>query len=719
MRPDRLRLAALLLAAAGVAAAAPAEPTRFGQVDDARIANAASEPQNWLVHAGNRSAWRYSSLDQINVDTVKNLKPAWVLEFDTYRGQEATPIVVDGVAYVSTAWSKVYAVDARTGKQLWYYDPHVSGWSGAMTCCDVVNKGIAVYQGKVFLGALDGRLIALDARTGKEVWSTRTFDPNGVFTITSVPAVGGGLVYIGNAGGEFGGRGFVSAYDAETGKMAWRFYLTPGKRGVKDHAASDEIMEKLVRPTWFGPDNDYRGGANVWGSLVYDPDLKQLYMGTGNGFPWNRYYRSEGKGDNLFISSIVSLDARTGRYKWHYQETPGDTWDFDADADIVLLDLPVKGQMRKAMIHTPKSGYAFEIDRVTGKAISGVPFVPGVTWTTGLDPVTGKPKMVDAAFYDNKNPVRASGFGHNWHPISYSPKTGYLYLQANQGPPGLFTPEPDYSYIKGIDARGIYNRGKTIPAATKALQPPVPVGAVARGAYLLAWDPVKQAPAWKANGNGGGVLATGGNLVFQGSYRGVMGGLNAYRADTGEKVWSYNTPNAVQTGPVTYMIDGEQYILVPSGSGLFPPVANDLRARQNGRLLAFKLGGTATLPPEPGPARPITVVPADQQWSAADIAWAHDPFTLTCARCHGEHAVNNNVAPDLRRSPMLANKAAWKAVVEDGAMTNTGMIGWNWFLPPGGAEKLRGYVVEEARKALTTPAAAAPASAPESSPTAH
>jgi quinohemoprotein ethanol dehydrogenase len=710
MRRDRLRQAATLfaIAAIGLIGAAPRNTGRFSRVDDARIANAASEPHNWLVHGGNREVWRYSALDQINVDTVKDLKPAWVMEFDTNRGQEATPIVVDGVAYVSTAWSKVYALDAKTGKQLWYYDPKVSGWSGAMTCCDVVNRGVAVYRDKVYLGALDGRLIALDARTGKVRWSTQTTEPNGVYTITSVPAVGDGLIFIGNAGGEFGGRGYVGAYDAETGKHVWRFYLTPGKPGVKDNAASDEIMDSLVQPTWHGPHNDYRGGANVWGSLVYDPELKQLYMGTGNGFPWNRWHRSEGKGDNLFIASVVALNAATGRYKWHYQETPGDTWDFDADSDIVLLDLPVKGQTRKALIHTPKAGYAWELDRETGRVISAKPFIPGVTWTTGPDPVTGKMIPVDAAYYDNKNPVRASGFGHNWHPISYSPKTGLLYLAASQGPPGLFNPKPEISYTKGIDERGIYVRGQTIPEEVRAKQPPVPSDSVERGAYLLAWDVVKQAPAWKAPGSGGGTLATGGNLVFYAKSRGVMGALEAYRADNGQKMWSYDTPNAILTGPVSYMVDGEQYILVPTGASLFPPVANDLRERQPGRLVAFKLGGKARLPPEPPPARPIAVVPADQQWSAADLAWAKETFAQTCARCHGERSINNNVAPDLRRSPFLASKTGWKSVVEDGAMEKTGMISWSWFLPPGGSEKLRGYVVEEARKALAAPAGAPP-----------
>ncbi len=725
MRINRLRLAATVLALAAlglVGAASKSGPTRFGQVDDARIANAAKEPQNWLVYSANQAAWRYSALDQINVDSIKDLKVAWTVEFDTDRGQESTPIVVDGVAYVSTTWSKVYAVDAKTGRQIWFFDPKTPGEAGLLACCDAVNRGVAVYKGKVYVGTLDGRLIAIDARTGKQVWSTMTVPENETYTITSAPRVGGGLIYIGNAGGEFGGRGFVSAYDAETGKKAWKFFLTPGKPGVKDGEVSDEIMEKVVQPTWFGPYTDYRGGANVWGSLIYDPDLKQVYLPTGNGFPWNRQFRSDGKGDNLFIASIVALDARTGKYKWHYQETPGDVWDFDAVADIVMLDLPVNGKIRKAMIHTPKAGYAWELDRVTGKVISGVPFVDGVTWTSGLDPKTGRPIMDEAGFYDNQNPVRAPGFAHSWQPTSYSPKTGYLYLQASQGPPGLFTPTPaPYEWLKGIDRRGIY-RYNTIPPETIAKQPPPPPNPVTRRSFLLAWDPVKQAPAWKTDANGGGVLATGGNLVFQGQGRGsAMGLLNAYRADTGQKVWSVNTSNGISTGPMSYMVDGEQYVLLATGTAMFPPIATDVRARQKGVLVAFKLNGKGAMPADPPPAPPFKVIPADQQWPAADIAWAHETFASFCARCHGDGSRNNNVVPDLRRSAYLTSAEAWKAVVEDGALRDRGMIAfYPRFLPPGGAEKLRGYIADEARKAIAAPAAAAaPPPTPVGPPTEH
>jgi quinohemoprotein ethanol dehydrogenase len=694
--------AAIALAAVGLGAAKA--PQKWGQIDDARIANALNEPQNWLVHSGNQQAWRYSGLDQINVDTVKDLKPAWVLEFDTWRAQESSAIVVDGVAYVTTAWSKVYAVDAKTGKQLWYFDPKVPGPAGAKTCCDVVNRGAAVYKGRVYFGTIDGRLIALDARTGKQVWSTMTVDPDGTLSVTSAPRVANGLVFIGNAGGDFGGRGYVSAYRADTGKQAWRFWLTPGKPGVKDNAPSDEIMETLVQPTWPGPYTEYRGGANVWNSMVYDPEFDQLYLATGNGFPWNRYYRSGGKGDNLFLASVVALDAKTGKYKWHYQEVPGEAWDLDAVSDMILTDLTIDGKPRKALMHAPKAGYFYVIDRGTGKIISGKPFVPGVTWTTGLDPATGAPIMNPAAQYDNKTPSRSypgGGGAHSWHPTSYSPKTGLVYLQARQGPPGLFTPRPTYDYVKHIDNIGIYAFGMVVPDDIKAREPPMPPNPTPSKSYLLAWDPVKQQAAWQTEGNGGGVLATAGNLVFQGGSRSpVMGELKAFRADTGQQVWSYNTPNAILTSPVSYMIDGEQYLLVPSGALAVIGSPVDARERANGRLIAFKLNGKASLPADPPPAGPFMPPPAEQTWPAADVLRASQLYAEMCARCHGPNARGPNLIPDLRRSKALGNKALWQAIVEGGAMQATGMISWTKFLPPGGAEMIRGYVAEEARKSV-------------------
>ena len=702
MNKTALPLLALALLASGCAKHAAAPPTSaapVAQVDDARLARADSEPQNWLAHGGNQLAQRYSGLDQIKVDNIAQLKPAWSLDFDTQRGQEATAIVVDGIAYVTTAWSKVYAVDGRTGKALWQFDPKVNGPHAAKNCCDVVNRGAAVYQGKVYVATFDGRLIALDASTGKPVWSTATFDPNSMYAISGAPRVGAGLVFIGNSGGEFGGRGYVSAYKADTGELAWRFYTVPGEPGKPDGAASDDAMARIAQPTWFGQYHDYRGGGNVWNSIVFDPELDQVYLATGNGYPWVRTFRSDGKGDNLFICSVVALDAHTGAYRWHYQETPGDIWDYDSVADMILADLNIAGQARKVLMHTPKNGFFYNLDRKTGELISAQPYIAGINWTLGLDKKTGKPLDNPAARFDErKKPFTVSpgeGGGHAWNPTAFSPKTGLFYLQAYDYSTARHVPRPSFEYVKGLDNMGTYHFANHAPGeAAPSPDPKAPKPE----AHLLAWDPVNQKAAWKTPGVGGAVLATAGGLVFQGHSRNVvMGELTAYRADTGEQVWSHPTPNAVAGGVISYSIDGEQYILATTGQGGGSIIASspDVRARQVGRLVAFKLGGTAVLPPDPPPAGPPLVV--NDNWSAADIETGKDLYLNRCARCHGLNTRSANILPDLRRSPTLASKDTWRSIVEDGALQATGMIAWKSFLPEGGAEAIRGYVAGEAK----------------------
>ncbi len=711
MKHSNTVLAALLLLAlagcsskpATTAAAAPA-----GQIDDARLAKADSEPQNWLAHGGNQLAQRYSGLDAVNLQTVANLKPAWSMDFDTNRGQEATAIAVDGVLYVTTAWSKVYAVDGKTGKTLWQFDPKVNGPHAARNCCDVVNRGAAVYQGKVFVATFDGRLIALDAATGKQVWSTATFDPETMYAISGAPRVGAGLVFIGNSGGEFGGRGFVSAYKADTGELAWRFYTVPGEPGKADGAASDEAVAKFAQPTWFGKYESYRGGGNVWNSIVFDPELDQVYLATGNGYPWLRTFRSGGKGDNLFICSVVALDARTGAYKWHYQETPGDIWDYDSVADMILADLDIGGQSRKVLMHTPKNGFFYNLDRRSGELISAEPYIQGINWTLGIDKKTGKPIDNPAARFDErKQPFTASpgeGGGHSWNPTAFSPKTKLFYLQAFDYSSGRHLPRPSFEYVKGLDNIGTYHFASHMPGEA----PPVPDPKAPKPqANLMAWDPVAQKAAWKTPGVGGAVLATAGGLVFQGHSRNVvMGELTAYRADTGEQVWSHQTPNAIVGGVISYAIDGEQYILATTGAGGGSIIAGtpDVRARQPGRLVAFKLGGTAVLPPDPPKAQPPVIV--SETWSATDIEQGKDLYLNRCGRCHGLNARSPNILPDLRRSPTLASKDSWRSIVEDGVLQGNGMIGWKSFLPEGGAERIRGYVAGEAKVEAAALAAA-------------
>jgi quinohemoprotein ethanol dehydrogenase len=688
--------------------AAAAKPV--AQVDDARLANAAAEPQNWLAHGGTQLGQRFSGLEQITPANVAQLKPAWSLDFDTYRGQEATPVVVDGVIYVTTAWSKVYAVDAKTGKALWQYDPKVPGPHAAKNCCDVVNRGAAVYQGKVFVGTFDGRLIALDAATGQVIWTTATFDPDTMHVISGAPRVGAGLVFIGNSGGEFGGRGYVSAYKADTGELAWRFYTVPGDPAKPDGAASDAVLAEKAQKTWFGKPNDYRGGGNVWNSIVYDPEFEQVYLATGNGYPWARRFRSDGKGDNLFIDSVVALDAKTGAYRWHYQETPGDIWDYDSVADMILADLTIGGAARKVLMHTPKNGFFYVLDRKSGELVSAEPFVAGISWAKGIDKKTGRPIENPLARYDERNmPVVVSpgeGGGHAWQPTAFSPKTGLMYLEATDNSTARHIPRQSFEYVKGLDNIGVYHFATHAPnEAAPAPDPKQPKPA----SYLLAWDPVAQKAAWRTPGGGGAVLATAGGLVFQGHSRNVvMGELVAYRADTGEKIWSQETPNAIAGGVVSYAVDGEQYILATSGAGGGSIIAGtpDVRARQMGRLVAFKLGGTATVPADPPPAGPVVVV--NETFTAASVEQGKDLYLNRCARCHGLNTRSPNILPDLRRSNALADKALWRAIVEDGTLAANGMIAWKSFLPAGGAEAIRAYVAGEAKSAAATLAAAKP-----------
>jgi quinohemoprotein ethanol dehydrogenase len=704
---------ALALTLGLTASVAGSQSKKIADVDDTRLANAQNEPQNWLIHGGGWAEQRFSKLDQVNVDTVAQLKPAWYADFDTNRGQESTPIVVDGVMFVTTAWSKVYALDARTGKQIWYYDPQVPGPAGVPMCCDVVNRGVAVYKGKVYVGAVDGRLIALDAATGKEAWSAMTVEPNQAYTITGAPRVARGKVFIGNGGADFGGRGYVSAYDADTGKLVWRFFTVPGDPQAKpDGAASDDVLKKVAAPTWSGEWYKYGGGGHVWNALVYDPDFNQVYMATGNGVPWNYYLRSDGKGDNLFIAAIVAVDADTGKYQWHYQETPGDAWDFDSIADMTLADLTIDGQVRKVLIHPPKNGFMYVLDRKTGKVISAEPFVPGVNWATHVDVATGKPAIDPKAYYKDEAWVGIPGGGgaHNWHPTAFSPRTNLLYLAANEGTT-YYAPVKNFKFVPGqsnlgIDfnamLRGMGNTTGGAHGAEAAPAKPSPPKS-----YLLAWNPSTQKAAWRAETRGGGVLATAGNLVFQGRGRqGVLGEFVAYRADDGQQLWSYPTPNAITPGPVTYSVDGEQYVAVSTGAGMLSPGLPS-RVRFNGRVVAFKLNGTAVLPPEAPLAPPAN--PPQQVATAERVALGESHYNDYCSRCHGVAAVNGNILPDLRRSPMLTSTEAWKSVVIDGALAPRGMIGWTQFLKPEDAEAVRAYVGEQARKLQEQERAAAAA----------
>ncbi len=400
---------------------------------------ASANGEEWSHIGFDPKEQRHSPLTQINEDNVGELGIAWFKDLPDARGQEATPVMVGGKLYISTAWSKVFAYDARTGEELWSYDPEVPGEKAVDACCDVVNRGVAISRGKLFFGTIDGRLIALDANTGARLWETQTTDNSKPYTITGAPRVVKNMVVIGNGGAEFGVRGYLSAYDVNDGSMKWRFYTVPNPDGEPDGAASDDILAKAAAKTW-GEGNwkESGGGGTVWDSIVYDEELDQLYFGVGNGNPWNHGVRSGGEGDNLFLSSIVAVKPDTGEYLWHYQATPAETWDYTGTQHIIQAELEIDGQMRKVLYQAPKNGFFFVIDRLDGTLIDANPFVEGINWASGYDMETGRPIEIPEARYHKTGEffmaIPGALGAHNWHPMSYNPATGLVYIPAQQIP---------------------------------------------------------------------------------------------------------------------------------------------------------------------------------------------------------------------------------------------------------------------------------------------
>ena len=545
-------------------------------VDGARISHADQEPGNWMSHGRTYDEQRFSPLKQINAENASRLGLAWSFDLDTKRGQEATPIVVDGVMYVTSAWSKVKALDAATGKLIWAYDPKVPGEWGIKACCDVVNRGVAVWKDRVYMGTLDGRLVALDAATGKPAWEVQTFDKSKPYSITGAPRVVKGKVLIGNGGAEFGVRGYVTAYDADSGKQVWRFYTVPGN-----------------------PADGFE--SEVWDSMAYDPDLDLLYIGVGNGSPWDRDIRSPGGGDNLYLSSIVALRPDTGKYVWHYQTTPGDNWDYTATQHIILADLDIGGVERKVLMQVPKNGFFYILDRATGELLSAQPVIP-VNWANGIDMKTGRPVENPDARYRTAGKTWVAMPGplgaHNWQPMSYSPLTGLVYIPVNEagyqyGADKNFQPHPN-----------AFNTGTDAVIASELPQDPAARQEVLDGitGHLAAWDPVHQKEVWRVpfhGPNNGGTLATAGNLVAEGT---ASGEFVIYRADSGEKLWSMPVQSGVVAAPVSYEVNGEQYIAVLSGwGGVFALLPGEVSFVSStlpnvSRVLAFKLEGQAELP---------------------------------------------------------------------------------------------------------------------------
>jgi PQQ-dependent dehydrogenase (methanol/ethanol family) len=678
----------------------PAERIRAATatLDDARLRAAASEPSHWLTYGGTLAEQRYSSLDQIDDTNVAQLGLAWSFETDTTRGLEATPLVVDGVLFITGSWSVVFAVDGRTGKQLWKYDPQVPRETGGKACCDVVNRGVALYRGRVYVGTLDGRLVALDAATGTPVWETQTVDPNQPYTITGAPRIVKGKVIIGNGGAELGVRGYVSAYDAATGELRWRTYTVPGDPAKPFESPA---MEQAAA-TWTGEWWKMGGGGTVWDSMAYDPDLDLLYVGTGNGSPWNRRLRSPGGGDNLYLSSILALRPDTGEQVWHYQTTPGDTWDYTATQHILLADLEIDGRRRKVAMQAPKNGFFYVLDRGTGELLSADPFAQ-MNWATGMDMATGRPVEAPGSRYENALvEIRPSPYGaHSWHPMSYNPRTGLVYIPVLEVPYN-FRDDPEFRYRPGSWNLGIdTNTAEEFPRERVS-------------GHLLAWDPVARREAWRVQYAGpwnGGTLTTAGNLVLQGTGHGTFA---AYRATDGARLFETPAGTGVVAPPVTYLVDGEQHVAVMAGwGGAFALNAGDASAaagvKQNaGRLLVFRLGGTAKLPVHEAQERELVAIPAELD--PAEVKEGVRLYNHWCQWCHGSGVVSGGVLPDLRlASAEIYDQLA--GIVLGGSLRGKGMPAFAEWLGEDDLRAIRSYLLSR-RAALIAERAAPPAEPP-------
>ena len=659
----------------------------------------------WSSYGNNYSEQRYSPLDQITPDNIDELELAWFGDLAERGGSyETTPLVVDGRIYVSSPWSKVYAFDAQSGAQLWKYDPKVPGEWAVNLCCGIVNRGVAAWDGMIIWGTLDGRLVAVDAVTGELAWEVQATDREKQLSITGAPRIANGRIFIGEAGSEFHMRGYMAAYDASNGEELWRWWAVPGNPEL----GFEQPELEWAADTWNGDWWETGGGGTPWDAITYDPETDLVIIGTGNGAPWPAEIRSPGGGDNLFTASIVALDASTGEYRWHYQTTPEDSWDFDNTQQLVTADLMIDGVERHVVMQAPKNGVFYVIEVATGEVLSADLYVPTANWMLGFDenfrPVIN-PEANYGAFGDRGfHVVPSAGGAHSWHPMAFNPDTGYMYIPTNYG---------SFPLVAEAGAK-MGNQLLSINVGKRPQDPaPELEGA---GSYLLAWDPVAKEAVWqqRQGGSRSGVLTTAGNLVFQGTSDSTF---SAFRADTGDRVWTTDTQSGIVGGAASYEIDGEQYIAVVAGqsrrgAGYWAP--------NYARLLVYKIGGTATLP-EMISYTPPELNPPENFGSPELLAQGETHYNEHCASCHGNNGRVSSLFPDLKVAAALNNAALFNAIVIDGALQNNGMVSFADDLTPEDANAVRAYVVSLANEAKNAPPnpfgggrpAPAPAPAPE------
>jgi quinohemoprotein ethanol dehydrogenase len=653
-------LSALAATAATLCAAVAAHAATT--VDNAVLANEA-DGSNWPAFGRTFSEQHFSPLDQINSGNVQHLGLAWSFDVNDVWNVSSVPVAVDGVIYFVGGYGNVYAVDAVSGKLLWEFNPKVSGFKMRLAWG---VRGLTFWNGKIYVGAMDGRLFALDAKTGNVVWEQLTTEPNDLRYITGAPRVFNGKVVIGHGGADMGWvRGYVTAYDAETGKQLWRFYTVPGDpaKGFENKAMA------MAAKTWTGEWWKFGGGGTVWNAMTYDPEFNRLYLGTGNGSPWNAKLRSPQGGDNLFLCSIVALDADTGEYVWHYQTNPYESWDFNSDMDMTLATLTIDGKPRKVLMHAPKNGFFYVIDRETGKLISAEK-IAKVTWADHIDLKSGRPVEYPKIRYEDGETLMwpGSGGAHNWQPMSFSPDTDLVYIPVHD--------IPGYYNDIGIDPK-TWQMGRDGVLGINLSFDDVPKQA--GSAALLAWDPVQQKQAWRvplAGAINGGVLSTHGGLVFQGQ---ADGKFVAHAAESGATLWSYDMGVGTQAAPITFSANGRQYVSILAGWGGGVDTLGSLSAQHGWvgrehprRLLTFVLDGNAKLPPSPPPSRPEPITDPSFKIDTAKAAKGETVYSK-CVICHGVGVVSGGYAPDLRASPIPLSAAAFTAVVRDGGLETRGM----------------------------------------------
>jgi quinohemoprotein ethanol dehydrogenase len=692
-----------------VLAAAPASAQRSAAVDERRLAQ--REPDQWLALGGDSMGTYYSPLTDIDVHNVAQLGFAWDYRLGTNRGQESTPLVIDGVMYASSNFGRVYALDAATGRELWTYDPRVDGAWARYACCDAVNRGLAAFDGRLYVGALDGWVHALDARTGQLVWKVDTVVARRAhvpYTLPGAPLLAGSLLIVGSAGGDFAARGYVSAYDLKSGELRWRFFTVP--RDPAQGAQDQPHLEAAVK-TW-NPEHRWAAGSGgtVWDGMAYDPKLGLVYFGTGNAAPYNSYVGGRHTGDQLYAASIVAVRADSGTLAWYYQTVPGDRWDFDSTQKLVLADITLDGRRRQVLMQAAKNGFYYVLDRASGELLSAHNFA-FVNWTRGVDAKSGRPSAEAAADYGRspKLVFPSEAGAHSWQPMAFDAARGLTFIPViESGNVMVETRDRRAGLVEGQFTTPAFVPEAYDPAAMRSLYGKLPplteltqgikTDTASRG-YLRAWNVAQHRTAWEvqtATSWDGGVLATAGGLVFQGD---ANGNLNAYSADAGALLKSVPVGSSLMAAPITYRVGATQYIAIIAGYGgggvitgvPLDPASAAYRYGNEGRIIVLKVGGP--LPPLPPLVAELPwPVPPPRPADPAQVGAGEVLYNRFCSRCH---VFGRGILPDLRRLQPAAH-AMFDSIVLQGAYAAKGMGRFDDVLTPADAAAVHAYVIDQA-----------------------